>query len=64
MAATCSLFYGSRINFGGDFWLYSPIDKTEVPILYNLKLDKRSLKRPFKFRKSQTERRALVWEKV
>lgn len=40
MAATCSLFYGSRLNFGGEFWLYYPIDKTEVPILYKLEIDK------------------------
>ncbi len=43
MAATCSLFYGSRLNFGGEFWLYYPIDKTEVPILYKLEIDKRFL---------------------
>jgi len=38
MAGTCSLFYGSRLKFSGEFWLYYPIDKTEVPILYNLNL--------------------------
>ena len=39
MAATCSLFYGSILNFIGEFWLYYPIDKPEIPILYNLKLN-------------------------
>lgn len=49
MAATSPFFYVSILNFGSEFWRYSPIDKTQVPILYKLKLDKRSLKRPFKF---------------
>lgn len=67
MAATCSLFYGSILNSGGEFWLYYPIDKPEVPILYKLKLDKRSLtlKRPFKFIQIPNRRKeGLVWEKV
>lgn len=36
MAATCSFFYKSILNFGSEFWLYYPIDKPEVPILYKL----------------------------
>lgn len=52
MAAICSIFYGRILNSGGEFWLYYPIDKTEVPILYKLKhkfdkLDKISLIRDF-----------------
>lgn len=38
MSATCSLFYGNTLNYGSKFWLYYPIDKPEVPILYKLNL--------------------------
>ena len=38
MVHTCLLFYGRILKFGGEFWLHSPIDKTEVPILYKLTL--------------------------
>lgn len=60
MAATCSPFYGSILNFSGEFWLYYPIDKPEVPILY--KLDKRSLtlKRSFKFIQIPNKEEGLV----
>ena len=66
MAATCSLFYGSILNFIGEFWLYYPIDKPEVPILYKLKLDKSSLtlKRSFKFIQIPNRKEDLVREKV
>ncbi len=60
MTDTCSIFYEGILNFGSEIWLYYPIDKTEVPILYKPELEKRSLKKPFKFRKSQTERRLCV----
>jgi hypothetical protein len=38
MVSTCRLFYGRKLKFGGEFCLHYPIDKTEVPILYKLKL--------------------------
>ena len=63
MTDTCSIFYGGILNFGSEIWLYYPIDKTEVPILYKPELERRSLKKSFKFRKSQTERRALCGKK-
>lgn len=64
MTATCLLFYGNILNFGGEFWLHYPIDKTEVPILYRLKLDKRSLKPLFKFIQIPNRKEGLVWEDV
>lgn len=63
MAGTCSLFYESILDFGGEFCLYYPIDKPEVPILYKLKLDKRplTLKRLFKFIQLPNRKEGLVW---
>jgi hypothetical protein len=52
MVSTCRLFYGRKLKFGGEFCLHYPIDKTEVPILYKLKLVNRCkefFKKMFKF---------------
>jgi hypothetical protein len=66
MADTCSFFYKRILNFGGEIWLYYPIDKPEVPILYKLKLDKRSLtlKRLFNLIQIPNRKEVLVWERV
>lgn len=64
MAATCSLFYGNKIKFGSEFWLDYPIDKPEVPILYKLKLNKRSLKQLFKFIQIPNRKEGLVGESL